>query len=117
MFLYVLSAPAWLGGVLGLAPTEFFWFFCLSIGGIMFGAWRSGRMAGQVDARKQIRRGLNVMMLATLVNLALNATLAVPKWWWALPPVALFAFGWALMGNSPTNTVVVGDVAGVQHRL
>ena len=38
MFLYVLSAPAWLGGHLQLAPTQFFWFFCLSIGGIMAGA-------------------------------------------------------------------------------
>jgi DHA1 family bicyclomycin/chloramphenicol resistance-like MFS transporter len=109
MFLYVLSAPAWLGGHLKLAPTEFFWFFCLSIGGIMLGAWGSGRMAGQVDARKQIRRGLNIMVLATIVNLALNATLAVPQWWWALPPVALFAYGWALM--VPAVTIKVLDLA------
>jgi DHA1 family bicyclomycin/chloramphenicol resistance-like MFS transporter len=27
MFLYVLSAPAWLGEHLQLAPTQFFWFF------------------------------------------------------------------------------------------
>ena len=29
MFLYVLSAPAFLGDILGLGPTEFFWFFLL----------------------------------------------------------------------------------------
>jgi MFS transporter, DHA1 family, multidrug resistance protein len=109
MFLYVLSAPAWLGGHLKLAPTEFFWFFCLTIGGIMLGAWLSGRMAGKVDARKQIRRGLNVMVLATLANLALNAVLTPPPWWWALPPVALFAFGWALM--VPAVTIMVLDLA------
>ena len=50
MFLYVLSAPAWLGGLLHLGPTEFFWFFCLSIAGIMSGAWLSGRLAGRMPA-------------------------------------------------------------------
>lgn len=109
MFLYVLSSPTWLGGHLKLAPTQFFWFFCLSIGGIMIGAWLSGRMAGRVGPRSQIRRGLNVMVLATLINVALNATLEVPQWWWALPPVALFSFGWALM--VPAVTIKVLDLA------
>jgi DHA1 family bicyclomycin/chloramphenicol resistance-like MFS transporter len=48
MFLYVLSAPVWLGEILQLAPEQFFWFFVLSISGIMGGAWFSGRMAGKV---------------------------------------------------------------------
>jgi DHA1 family bicyclomycin/chloramphenicol resistance-like MFS transporter len=109
MFLYVLSAPAWLGGHLKLAPTQFFWFFCLSIGGIMTGAWLSGRMAGRVEPRSQIRRGLNIMVVATAINLTLNAALPVPQWWWALPPVALFSFGWALM--VPVVTIKVLDLA------
>ncbi len=107
VFLYVLSAPAWLGGHLQLAPTEFFWFFGLSIGGIMAGAWLSGRLAGRVTARKQIRRGFEVMVAATAVNVALNATLA-PHWSWALPAVALFSFGWALM--VPVVTLKVLDL-------
>jgi DHA1 family bicyclomycin/chloramphenicol resistance-like MFS transporter len=108
MFLYVLTAPAWLGGHLKLAPTEFFWFFCLTVSGIMGGAWLSGRLAGRVGQGKQIRRGLNIMALATLINVALNAALPVPEWWWALPPVALFAFGWALM--VPVVTIKVLDL-------
>jgi DHA1 family bicyclomycin/chloramphenicol resistance-like MFS transporter len=108
MFLYVLSAPAWLGGHLKLAPTEFFWFFCLSIGGIMGGAWLSGRMAGRIAARKQIRRGFEIMVLAAGANVALNAML-VPHWGWALPSVALFSFGWALM--VPVVTLKVLDLA------
>ncbi len=47
MFLYVLSAPVFLGDILGLGPGQFFWFFCLTIGGIMAGAWLSGRLAGK----------------------------------------------------------------------
>lgn len=109
MFLYVLSAPAWLGGHLQLAPTEFFWFFCLSIGGIMGGAWWSGRLAGRITQRRQIRRGFAVMALASIVNVLLNATLATPHWAWALPPVALFSFGWALM--VPVVTLKVLDLA------
>jgi MFS transporter, DHA1 family, multidrug resistance protein len=107
MFLYVLSAPAWLGGHLKLAPTQFFWFFALTIGGIMAGAWLSGRRAGLVTPRKQIRRGFEIMLMATAVNLLLNATLA-PHWAWALLPVAAFAFGWALM--VPVVTLAVLDL-------
>ncbi len=109
MFLYVLSAPAWLGGHLRLAPTEFFWFFCLSVGGIMLGAWLSGHFAGRVSPRSQIRRGLNVMVLATAANVALNVLMPEPHWAWALPPVALFSFGWAVM--VPAVTIKVLDLA------
>ena len=107
MFLYVLSAPAWLGGHLKLAPTEFFWFFSLSIGGIMAGAWLSGRRAGRITPRKQIRRGFEVMVGATVLNVLFSATLA-PHWAWALPPVALFSFGWAMM--VPVVTLAVLDL-------
>jgi DHA1 family bicyclomycin/chloramphenicol resistance-like MFS transporter len=109
MFLYVLSAPEWLGRHLQLGPTQFFWFFCLSIGGIMAGAYISGSMAGRTPPRRQIRRGLNVMVLASLLNVALNLSLPTPHWSWALPPVALFSFGWALM--VPAVTIKVLDLA------
>ncbi|MDO9336220.1 MAG: multidrug effflux MFS transporter, partial [Caulobacter sp.] len=68
MFLYVLSAPAFLGDHLGLAPTQFFWFFLLTIGGIMAGAWVSGRMAGKVAPKRQIRDGFLIMLTTSLVN-------------------------------------------------
>jgi len=49
MFLYVLSAPVFLGEHLGLPPAHFFWFFMLAIGGVMCGAWVSGRVAGKLS--------------------------------------------------------------------
>jgi DHA1 family bicyclomycin/chloramphenicol resistance-like MFS transporter len=109
MFLYVLSAPEWLGRHLRFAPTEFFWFFCLTIGGIMAGAYVSGRLAGRMPPRHQIRRGLNLMVLAAALNVVLNLAMPVPQAWWALPPVALFSFGWALM--VPAVTIKVLDLA------
>ena len=106
MFIYVLSSPAWLGEVLHLQPTQFFWFFILSVGGVMAGAWWSGRSAGRVPPRLQIRQGFRIMGIATVANVALNAMLT-PHVAWALLPVACFSFGWSLM--VPAVTLLVLD--------
>jgi DHA1 family bicyclomycin/chloramphenicol resistance-like MFS transporter len=107
MFLYVLSAPVFLGQHLQLAPTQFFWFFMLTIGGIMAGAWASGRLAGKVEPKRQIRRGFTVMLGISLANLAYS-TLAPVSAPWALIPIAIYAFGWALM--VPVVTLLVLDL-------
>jgi len=107
MFLYVLSAPAFLGEHLALAPTQFFWFFILTISGIMGGAWLSGRLAGRIAPKRQIRDGFLIMLVTSVANLAAN--LLVPAHVsWALFPIALFAFGWALM--VPVVTLLVLDL-------
>ncbi len=107
MFLYVLSAPEWLGTHLGLGPTQFAWFFLLSISGIMGGSWLSGRMAGRTPPRRQIRIGFAVMLVTSLVNVAMNLTLT-PHPLWAMLPVAVYSFGWALM--VPVVTLMVLDL-------
>ncbi len=107
MFLYVLSAPVFLGEHLALAPTQFFWFFVLTIGGIMGGAWVSGRMAGRRAPKQQIKYGFLIMLGMALVNLLAN-TLFTAHVSWAMLPVALFAFGWAMM--VPVITLLVLDL-------
>ena len=107
MFLYVLSAPAFLGEHLQLAPPDFFWLFLLTIAGIMMGAWLSGRMAGRLPPKQQIRYGFSVMLLVSVVNVAANFVW-VPQASWAMFPIALFAFGWALM--VPVVTLLVLDL-------
>ena len=107
MFLYVLSAPAFLGEHLGLAPQQFFWFFVLTISGIMAGSWTSGRMAGKVPPKQQIRYGFVIMLLVSVINVAANL-LFVPHAAWALLPIAGFSFGWALM--VPVVTLLVLDL-------
>ena len=107
MFLYVLSAPAFLGDLLQLRPTQFFWFFILTIGGIMAGAWLSGRLAGQVPAKQQIKTGFVIMLSVSSLNLIANF-LFTPHVSWALLPIAVFAFGWALM--VPVITLLVLDL-------
>ena len=108
MFLYVLSAPEWLGTHLGLGPTQFFWFFGLTIAGIMGGAYVSGRLAGRMPPKRQIRYGFSIMLAVSLLNLALNL-LFKPHPAWALLPIGVFSFGWALM--VPVVTLMVLDLA------
>lgn len=107
MFLYVLSAPVFLGTHMQMGPTQFWWFFVLTISGIMGGAWLSGRLAGRIKPRHQIRHGFVIMLLVSLLNVALNLVLD-PHPGWALWPIAIFAFGWALM--VPVVTLQVLDL-------
>jgi DHA1 family bicyclomycin/chloramphenicol resistance-like MFS transporter len=107
MFLYVLSAPAFLGEVLELAPTQFFWFFLLTIAGIMGGSFASGRLAGRIQPKQQIRYGFIVMVGISLVNVVANLLLP-PHAGWALLPIAVFGFGWSLM--VPVVTLLVLDL-------
>jgi MFS transporter, DHA1 family, multidrug resistance protein len=107
MFLYVLSAPVWLGEILQLQPTQFFWFFCMSVSGIMLGAWLSGRLAGRIQPKHQIRRGFVIMLGTSLVNVAMNL-LGTPHPFWAMLTVSVFSFGWALM--VPVVTLLVLDL-------
>jgi DHA1 family bicyclomycin/chloramphenicol resistance-like MFS transporter len=114
MFLYVLSAPVYLGEQLHLRPEQFFWFFCLVISGIMAGAYLSGRLAGRVPPQQQIRCGFAVMVAVTLANIALNH-LFTPHAAWSLWPIALFAFGWAVM--VPVVTLLVLDLVPTRRGM
>ena len=107
MFLYVLSAPAFLGEHLGLQPTQFFWFFLLTIAGIMAGSFASGRLAGRIAPKRQIRYGFIVMVAVSVVNVAANLAFPADARW-ALIPIAVFSFGWALM--VPVVTLLVLDL-------
>lgn len=107
MFLYVLSAPAFLGEHLHLAPTQFFWFFVCTISGIMGGAFLSGRLAGRIAPSRQIKLGFAVMLVVSVINLVANALFEADVRW-SLWPIGLYALGWALM--TPVVTLMVLDL-------
>lgn len=107
MFIYVLAGPAWLGDHLRLQPTEFFWFFLVSVMGMTSGAWLSGKLAGKFAPSKQIMLGFVVMGLSSAVNLILNA-IWVPSVSWALFPVGVYFFGWSL--SAPAITLLLLDL-------
>ncbi|HYR26756.1 MAG TPA: multidrug effflux MFS transporter [Aquabacterium sp.] len=107
MFLYVLSAPTFLGEHLKLAPTQFFWFFLCTISGIMGGAWLSGRLAGRIEPARQIRLGFAIMLTVSVLNLVANL-FWVADVHWALIPIGLYSLGWAMM--TPVVTLMVLDL-------
>ena len=107
MFLYVLAAPAFLGDLLALEPGQFFWFFILTIAGIMAGAWLSGGRAGKIAPKRQIRHGFLIMVLVSVINLGANLLFPAHVSW-SMFPIAIFAFGWALM--VPVVTLLVLDL-------
>lgn len=107
MFLYILCAPVFLGEHLQLLPQQFFWFFLVTIGGIMSGAWVSGRVAGKLSQKRQIRNGFVIMLCIGVVNLIANLLLTAHVSW-ALWPLGIFAFGWAMM--VPVVTLLILDL-------
>jgi MFS transporter, DHA1 family, multidrug resistance protein len=94
-FLYILSAPIYLPQSLGLGPTEYAWLFAPGIGGIMFGAFISGRVAGKWKPEKTIRAGYMIMIVATTINIIYALTMK-PSLPWAVIPIGLYAIGSAL---------------------
>lgn len=107
MFLYVLSAPVFLGDHLHLSPTQFAWFFVINVAGIMGGAWLSGRLAGKVSHARQVRWGFRVMAGAAAGNLVANLIWA-PHAAWAMWPIAIYSVGWAMV--VPVVTLMVLDL-------
>ncbi len=114
MFLYILSAPVFLGDLLHLAPTHFFFLFLFTIGGIMGGAFLSGKLAGKMTKGRQIRIGFTIMFTIATLNLVLNS-LFTAQAWWAIPPIGVFSFGWAMM--VPVVTLLVLDQAPLRRGM
>ncbi|MCE2989880.1 MAG: multidrug effflux MFS transporter [Burkholderiales bacterium] len=94
-FLYILSAPIYLPQQLGLGPTEYAWLFAPGIGGIMLGAFISGRVAGKWKPEKTIRAGYMIMLAAASINVAYAVT-GKPSLPWAVIPIGCYAVGSAL---------------------
>jgi MFS transporter, DHA1 family, multidrug resistance protein len=106
-FIYILSAPVFLGQHLGMQPTQYFWFFLCTISGVMTGAYFSGRLAGRVSPRHQVWLGFRVMLAASAANLLGNLVwpAAVP---WAFVPPSVYCCGWAIM--QPALTLLLLDL-------
>jgi len=104
-FLYIVSAPVFLGTHLGLGPRQYAWLFIPSIAGIMAGAQLSGRAAGRLSARQTVKAAYGFMAAAALANLA-YALLARPSLPWAVIPIMFYGVGFAMAMPSITLTTL-----------
>ena len=106
-FLYVLGAAQFLGVHLRLAPDQFYWLFLATVLGMMLGSAISSRLSGRFPPMRQVRVGLWISGLASVLNIAL--TMLFPALvWMAIMPIALYTLGWAL--TVPAITVRAIDL-------
>lgn len=108
LFLYIASAPAFVMDLLGLGEQDFVWFFAPTIGGMMLGAFFSGRAAGRMSGRRLVEWGFACCGVAAAYNIGYNALTDAPTLPWAVLPTALGAFGIALV--FPIVTLAILDM-------
>lgn len=106
-FIFVLTAPTFLGHHLGFSPTQFFWLFLATISGIMGGAWTSGRFAGKIARERQVGIGFAILLAAAALN-ALWHVFIKPTPLSAILPIAAMSYGWSLL--TPCVTLMVMDL-------
>ena len=109
LFLYIASAPAFVMDLLHLNEQQFAWLFLPTIGGMVLGAFLSGRAAGRVEGARLVKIGYACMALAMVANVGYNAwagaDIRVP---WAVLPMMVAALGVALV--FPILTLAILDM-------
>ncbi|MGV8930493.1 MAG: multidrug effflux MFS transporter [Luteimonas sp.] len=108
LFLYIASAPAFVLDLMGLNERQFAWFFVPMIGGMMLGAFTSGRTAGRISGARLANIGFACCGIGAVVNVAYNLLVPVPSIPWAVWPMAIGSFGIALV--FPILTLAVLDM-------
>ena len=108
LFLYIASAPVFVLDILHLNQQQFGWFFVPMIAGMMLGAFTSGRLAGRVAPARTAGIGFLVSAVAVAVNIVYNLVVDVPAVPGAVLPMALNAFGIALV--FPIVTLAILDM-------
>jgi DHA1 family bicyclomycin/chloramphenicol resistance-like MFS transporter len=108
LFLYITSAPAFVLDMLKLNEQQFGYFFAPTIGGMILGAFISGRSAGKLSGVRLANIGFFFCGLSALFNIAYNLAFPVPQLPWAVLPTVLSAFGIALV--FPILTLAILDM-------
>ncbi len=100
-FLYIASAPSFLIDLLGVSSYGFAWLFIPMIGGIMIGAFASGRAAGRVSAARTMGVGYLIMFAGAMTQLAV-AWFVAPVVPWHVLPIMIYTVGSAIVAPSAT---------------
>ncbi len=93
LFVYIASAPVFVLEVLELDEQQFVWLFIPAIGGLMFGSFLSGRLAGRLNQDNTVRVGYVIMLAACALNVTVALALPKPVVPWSVLPIGLHAMG------------------------
>lgn len=95
LFLYIAASPVLLYRHLGFAADDFGWLFVPMVGGLMLGAFVSGRLAGRYSHAQAANFGFAAMLGGAALDLATALALA-PNAWNTIGPIVLYAAGMSL---------------------
>lgn len=93
-FVYIMGAPIIVVDLFGLGERDFWVLFVPIIGGLMVGAWLSGRLAERVPRTRFVDLALAVGLLAAVLNVAIVA--GAPRLPFAMIGPALLALAIAV---------------------
>jgi DHA1 family bicyclomycin/chloramphenicol resistance-like MFS transporter len=106
-FIYIAAAPSFLIDLLGVSSYGFAWLFVPMIGGIMLGAFASGRAAGRLSTGRTMGVGYLIMFAGVTTQLT-AAWFAAPVVPWHVLPIMVFTMGSALL--TPSATLLLLDL-------
>lgn len=107
VFIYIVSAPAFLFNILHRSETEFFWLFGPIAGGMMVGTWLAGKIATRWSNLRTLALAYGIMAVAATGNVALHWSqpALLP---WCMLPLIIYVLGNALA--MPSLTLMALDL-------
>ena len=101
LFIYVASAPAFVGQELRLPNNAYAWLFVPIVAGIFLGSWASERLAMSTRAKTLVISGFAIQVVSTMANSAFHVFHPAALLWSVLP-LFFYAFGMSLVTPSLT---------------
>lgn len=107
VFVYIVSAPAFIFNILQRKETEFYWLFGPITVGMLIGTWIAGRLAGRWSNLRTLTLAYAIMAFAAVGNGILHwlQPAALP---WSVLPLALYVLGTAVA--MPSLTLMALDL-------
>lgn len=97
MFLFISSAPLFVGNLLHLGETDYWLLFVPLICGMVIGSWVSGRLAGRISGGRLASRGYLISLTAGVLNLGVTLIPGANVLPWAVLFLPAITFGIALV--------------------
>lgn len=107
LFLFIASAPAIVLDILRLGPGDFGYLFVPVIGGILLGAYASGRLAGHRSPQATVNLAYGLMLSGAGGNVLYCLSVGSVAWPWAVLPIMVQGAGMSLA--FPTLSLLMLD--------
>ncbi len=107
VFVYIISAPAFVFNLLHRGETEFYWLFGPIALGMLVGTWIAGKTAGRWGNLRTLAAAYGIMALAVAGNLVFHEFHAA-ELPWSVVPLAVYVLGNALA--MPSLTLLALDL-------